>query len=131
MRHRWRFSPQVSLSQWCKTRARARSRKTFSISALCLTGWNRSCTYRCRLSRHFAVLIPAEFAGKESCGQSWDAPGMQDLSRSLPPRQVHGEVLPPGPADAQQLPELCRYCRSVWQEQLWSAQDPFASFWAG
>lgn len=40
----------------------------------------------CRLRRHFAV-IPAELAGKESCEQSWDAPGMQDLSvPSLPDR---------------------------------------------
>lgn len=131
MRHRWRFSSQVSLLQWWKTGARARFRKTFSISDLCLTGWNRPCTYRCRLSRHFAVLIPAQFAGKESCEQSWDAPGMQDLSRSFPPRQVHGELLPPGPADAEQVPQLCRRCRSARQEQIWSAQDPLASFWAG
>lgn len=83
------------------------------VSLLYVSQAGRPCTYRCRLSRHFAVLIPAEFAGKESCEQSWDAPGMQDLSRSLPPRQVHGELLPPGPADAEQLPQLYRHCRSA------------------
>lgn len=40
------FSSQAS-HLWCKTRARAHFRKTFSISALCLTGWNRPCTYCC------------------------------------------------------------------------------------
>lgn len=78
----------------------------------------------CRLRRHFAVLIPAELAGKESYEQSWDAPGMQDLSRSLTPRQVQGELLPPGPADAEQAPQLRRHCRSARQERIWTPSRP-------
>lgn len=129
MRHCWRLRSQVSLSYRCKTRDRACFRKTF-ISLLHVSiGRNRPCAYLCRLSRHFARSSSQQsLLGRRAAS----SPGMHQecsiCSHSLPPRQVHGELLPLGPVDAELLPQLCRLCCSAWQEQIQSTQDHLASF---
>ena len=129
MRHCWRLSSQVSLSYRCKTRDRACFRKTFISLLHASIGRNRPCAYLCRLSRHFAQSSSQQsLLGRRAAS----SPGMHQecsiCSHSLPPRQVHSELLPLGPVDAELLPQLCRLCCSAWQEQIQSTQDHLVSF---
>lgn len=85
MHHCWKLSSQASPSNWRKTRDRAHCRKTFSITASCLHTQRQTLHFPLQAEQTVClVLIPAEFAGKESCEQCWDAPGPQDLLTFAP-----------------------------------------------
>lgn len=129
MCHCGRLSLPAPLSCLCKVWETAHFSKTFSITASSLHRQEQSLRLPLQTEQRLCTaLIPAEFAGKESCKQSRAAPGMQICSHSLPPRQVHSEFLPPAPADAELPPQLCRLCCSAWQELIQSTQDHLVSF---
>lgn len=117
MCHCWSLNSQVSLSCRFTTQDRAHFGRTFSITAS--SSHRQEQTLRLPLQTECFAQPSSQqsLLGSRAVSKPVMHQEHRICSRSLPPKQVHSELLPPGPADAERPPQLCSLCCSAWQDQ--------------
>lgn len=117
MCHCWRLNSQVSLSCRFTTQDRAHFRRTFSITASSSHRQEQTLRLPLQTERFAQPSSQQSLLGSRAVSKPVMHQERRICSRSLPPKQVHSERLPPGPADAERPPQLCRLSCSAWQDQ--------------